>query len=268
MRRLSSVSADTPQQAHDLRVFAAANYTGPSIRRRQPGEQFAVMAEIIETIAAMNGLNPPVPEVMGLIIEAVIENYGHFRPEEIKLALTSALMGRIEGAPKTFAKVNLEWIGGVLSAYEIARTNSIMRAKKRLPELPEKTADTAKAEVEADFWAHIVRIYNSHEIQDEDGRLLPQMFDDLDKWLRSHDMTGACLSDKRKQEIWELAEDILLKRDAREFEYTATKHDFFNAQMEKLSKLNRMVGRRIRLAKEICCRELIIEMKAKGIELQ
>lgn len=267
VERLQGLKANSPTQALDLRVFAAVNYTGPSLRKLPEENQFLALNEILVTISAMNAMNPPLPQTAALLVETIVENYGHFRPEEIKLAMTSALMGRIEGAPRTFAKINLEWIGGVLAAYETARNDSLARVTKRLPALPDRDEGVKKEDVEAYFWELSVSCVNGETIPIEAQKILPEIFVELEEWTKLN--LGGLLSicDERRRQIYAEAQDIIKKNDERAKQFESTKENAFNATIFSMKKDKTKDARAKRLAREIACRELISYFKKYGIKI-
>ena len=255
----------SPQQALDAKIFAAANYTGPSLANIDEGVQFGGISEILTTVAALNGTPPPIAEIASLFVETIVDNYGHLRIEEIKIALTSSLMGKIEGAPRTFAKINLEWIGGVLAAYEIVKGDAIARTKKRLPELEDKTESRKKEDVEAEFWEIVRDVVSADIIPEQHKKILPEIFEALDAWSLENNTER--ITEKRRREIFELAGDIISSKDERASEYESTKSDFFTATLIKLKSKNSANVRRLRLSREIACREMINILKKGNTRL-
>ena len=265
--RLAPVKSATAQQRHDLTIFANANYTGPTLRKIPADYHQGILDSILIAVTAMNGLEPLPPQVMQLVTEAVVESFGHLRPEEIKFALVQSLLGKIPDAPRTFQKINLEWIGGVLTAYEAHRDAAMARAKKILPERSLPEPEKNPEEINEYFGQLMAACVNESEIPIEAKPILPEIFEELEKYIEANLQGILKMCDKRRIELYKVAGDIIKSKDERAAVYEATKKNFFNATLMRHSQDKTRNQRQLRLAKEMACRELLTHLHKYGIKI-
>jgi hypothetical protein len=243
----------------DKELYLLANFAGKSIRKSNPEIAFAVISEAINVVAAANHNEPFAPEMAQIICESIAEEFGHLRPPEIKHALMKSLTGAIAGAPEsTYGKIGLEWIGKSLRAYEEYRIAALKRVSDKMPKALPEYAGPSEIEV-IEKLEQLAR--NTYAAACAGEEVLEVVLPEVLRYFQS---IGYDLSDRRKIEIMKLAEKITVSGDA---ERLRTIFDLGDRAIERKQLEKSLPTRAKRKAMSIACRELMSEMKGRGIEL-
>lgn len=220
---------------------------------------FPVISVALDEVCAMNHEATFAPEMRETVIDAIVAEFGHLRPAEIKHALTKSLTGAIPGAPEsTYGKIGLEWIGKSLRAYNEYRFTALKRVRDKMPPLLPEYTGPGEEEIEQDFETMARAIYDAVcEGAEVTELALPEVL----RYLQSK---GYDLEPGRKRELYATALKIIEEDDRKR------RQSLRDPGLKAVAKINAdrsRPDRAKRRAMSIAARELMVEMKGKGVEL-
>lgn len=218
---------------------------------------FPRVSAAINEACALEAVDPMPETVLAQVVDLVCESYGHLRLAEISHALKMSLVGSLEGAPEAYGKIGLQWIGRTLKAYDEYRAAAMLRVREQLPALPAHEGPDRET-VENEFGEFARRAYrDAVEGKELDEITLPEVY----KFLQS---LGHDIDNGRKRDLMKLATKVIETADAAQ---EISIDEYFARALAKSQNRDTKATRIRRKAMAIACRELIWEMKKKGVEL-